>query len=455
MGRSQSTYLCQQCGHRSAKWLGRCPSCQQWNTFVEERAAGPSARGRPRTVREVRAATPITEVALGEVPRVTTGQRELDRVLGGGLVEGALTLISGPPGVGKSTLLLTCAERLAKAGHRTLYVSAEESIAQIRLRAERLGALDDDLFLLAETDLAQILSEIDAVAPAILIVDSVQTVYAPALDAAPGSVSQVREVCAQLMHVAKGTGVSTFVVGHVTKDGAIAGPKTLEHIVDTVLSFEATRGGPYRLLRAQKNRFGSTQELAVFEMRGEGLIEIENPSAFFLSERPQDAPGSIVTACVEGSRPLLVEVQGLCVQTALGTPRRTTLGVDSTRVALLAAVLERRCGLSLAGHDLFVNIAGGASVQEPAVDLPVALAVASSFRNLAIDGDLLAFGEIGLSGEVRAVERVEERLCEAHKLGFNRVLLPLGGADRLAAPKGVALLPVKTLDEAMEAVFDR
>lgn len=456
-GKTQTVFRCNECGNAERKWLGRCPACQSWNSFVEETVAkaAPSgrARGRGQGPRPATRAVPITEVRGEEVPRRPLGIGEIDRVLGGGLVRGSLTLIGGEPGVGKSTLLLTAARQLAQGGMRTLYVSAEESVAQTRLRAERLGALHDELLLLAETDLDLVHAEIDRTAPEALVIDSVQTVYVPDLEAAPGSVSQVREVTARMMHLAKVRGISTFLVGHVTKDGAIAGPKTLEHMVDAVLSFEGTRSGPYRVLRASKNRFGSTNESAVFEMRGEGLVEVENPSALFLAERPAGSPGSIVTAALEGTRPILVEVQGLCVAAPFGNPRRTTVGIDSTRCAVIAAVLERRCGLAIAGHDVFVNVAGGVTLSETAADLPVALALASSLKNRPAPDDLVAFGEVGLSGEVRAVQRVEARLAEAKELGFRRVLLAKTNVDRLEVPDGIELLPVRSLDDALDACF--
>lgn len=453
----KTSYRCVTCGHAEGKWHGRCPGCGDWNTLQEERVTThrASARGRPAAgARAAGRATAITDIDGADLPRRALGVGELDRVLGGGLVTGSLTVIGGEPGVGKSTLLLTVATRLAAAGLRTLYVSAEESIGQTRMRAERTGALHEDLFLLAETDLSVVLDEIERLAPKALILDSVQTVYVPELDAAPGSVSQVREVTARVMHLAKNEGVSTFLVGHVTKDGVIAGPKTLEHMVDTVLSFEGTRAGPFRILRALKNRFGSTNEIAVFEMQGEGLSPVDNPSALFLAERPLGTPGSVVTATMEGTRPLLVEVQGLCVATAFGNPRRTTLGFEQTRCALLAAVLERRCGISLAGQDLFVNVAGGVTLEDTAADLPVALALASSLRNRAVPSELVAFGEVGLSGEIRGVQRTDTRLIEASRLGFTRALLPESSVDRVTPPKGMVLLPVRSLDEALEAVFE-
>ena len=395
----------------------------------------------------------ITEVNIESVPRRALKLGDLDRVLGGGLVPGSLVLVGGEPGVGKSTLLLEVAKRLASLGERTLYVSAEESLAQTRLRAERLGALHHELFLLSETDLSVVLQEVERTAPKVLIVDSVQTVYAPDLDSAPGSVSQVREVTARAMQLAKQGGVTTLLVGHVTKEGSLAGPKTLEHMVDAVLAFESTRGGPHRVLRANKNRFGSTAEIAVFEMRGDGMIPVDNPSALFLAERPRGRPGSVVAATVEGSRALLVEVQALCVATAFGNPRRTTTGIDPTRVAMLSAVLERRCGVSLLGMDLFVNVAGGISLEEPAADLPVALAVASSLRGVAVDPELICFGEVGLSGEIRGVARVESRLEEAARLGFTRAVVPMTGSEGLKVPRGMTLLPVASLDEALSASF--
>lgn len=454
-GKVQRRWVCSACGAVERKWLGRCAACQAWNSLVEEVERAPSTgRGRPPVqAGRAGAARPITELDGTAVPRTALSIGELDRVLGGGLVEGSLVLIGGEPGVGKSTLLLTCAVQLARAGLRTLYVSAEESAGQTRLRAERTDALHDDLYLLAETDLGVVLGEVDRLRPQALILDSVQTVFAPELESAPGSVSQVREVCSRVMHLAKGQGISTFLVGHVTKEGALAGPRTLEHMVDAVLSFEPTRGGPYRILRSTKNRFGSTHEIAVFEMKGQGLEGVDNPSALFLAERPVGQPGSVVTCALEGTRPLLVEIQGLVVDAPFGTPRRTTLGVDSGRVALLAAVLERRCGLSLTGQDLFVNAAGGVSVEETAVDLPVALAIGSSLRNRPVDEGLVCFGEIGLSGEIRAVQRAEARLGEARRLGFTRALLPAGNLERLEAPEGMALLGVATLEEALEAAL--
>lgn len=450
MGKPETIFTCQSCGHVERKWAGKCTSCGGWSTFVEE-TAGERKRAAPLTRSK---AQRITDVDGAAVPRAPIGMGDLDRVLGGGLVPGSLVLIGGEPGVGKSTLLLEMARRLATQGARVLYLSAEESPAQTRLRAERLGALHPEILLLAETDLSLVEAEARAQHPSVLIVDSVQTVRAPELTSAAGSVSQVREVTARLTELAKRDGVTTLLVGHVTKDGALAGPKTLEHMVDAVISFEQTRAGAHRVLRATKNRFGSTNEIAVFEMRGEGLIPVDNPSALFLAERPVGRPGSAVAVTVEGTRPLLVEVQALCVQTPFGNPRRTTTGIDQVRVAMLAAVLERRAGLSLLGHDLFVNVAGGATLDEPAADLPVALAVASSLRQRAVDQLLCAFGELGLSGEVRGVARAEARLEEARRLGFTRALVPLAGTEQVRVPDGLTLVRVASLDEALEVALD-
>lgn len=450
MGKPETIYTCQACGHVERKWSGKCTSCGGWSTFVEE-IAGERKRAAPATRAR---AQRITDVDGASVPRAPVGMGDLDRVLGGGLVPGSLVLIGGEPGVGKSTLLLEMARRIAEQGARVLYVSAEESPAQTRLRAERLGALHDNILLLAETDLSLVESEARAQRPKVLIVDSVQTVHAPELTSAAGSVSQVREVAARVMDLAKRDGITTLLVGHVTKDGAIAGPKTLEHMVDAVLSFEQTRAGAHRVLRATKNRFGSTNEIAVFEMRGEGLAAVDNPSALFLAERPIGRPGSAVAVTLEGTRPLLVEVQALCVQTPFGNPRRTTTGIDQVRVAMLAAVLERRAGMSLLGHDLFVNVAGGATLDEPAADLPVTLAIASSLRNRAVDRVLCAFGELGLSGEVRGVARAEARLEEVRRLGFTRALVPVAGTDQLLVPAGLTLVRVSSLDAALEAALE-
>jgi DNA repair protein RadA/Sms len=454
MGKSETIFSCQACGHVERKWTGKCPSCAAWSSFVEERPARKSPAGGlgERLGRPGSKAVAITDVRANDVPRLQLGFGDLDRVLGGGLVPGSLVLVGGEPGVGKSTLLLDIARRLAAADATTLYVSAEESLAQTRMRAERLGALDARILLLAETDLGAVVDEVRRLRPRALILDSVQTVSSPDLEAAPGSVSQVREVTARALQLAKTDGVTTLLVGHVTKEGGLAGPKTLEHMVDAVLSFESA--GSHRVLRSTKNRFGSTHELAVFEMRGDGLRPVENPSALWIAERPKGRPGSVVAATVEGTRPLLVEVQALCVATPFGNPRRTTTGIDQVRVAMLAAVLERRCGLSLLGQDLFVNVAGGVTLDEPAADLPCALAIASSLRNKPIDPRLACFGEVGLAGEMRGVGRAEGRLEEIARLGFARALVPVAGTDGIEAPAGLTVFRASSLEEALEVAFE-
>jgi DNA repair protein RadA/Sms len=381
------------------------------------------------------------------------GIAELDRVLGGGVVPGSFILIGGDPGIGKSTLLLQAADRLARCGP-VLYVTAEESIRQVKLRGERLGVSADPLFLLAETSLEAIFDRVKELKPAFLVVDSIQTIFTGALESAPGSVSQVRECAGRLMHLAKGEGIPTFIVGHVTKDGAIAGPRVLEHMVDTVLYFEGDPGHPYRILRAVKNRFGSTNEIGVFEMKEAGLAEVANPSELFLAERPEGAAGSAVVPSLEGSRPILVELQALVSGASFGTPRRTTMGIDHGRVSLLVAVLEKKVGLSLLSQDIFLNVAGGVRLDEPAVDLGVLAALASSHLNRPIPPRTILFGEVGLAGEVRAVSRPELRIKEAARLGFDRCFLPAGNLKNLEAPAGMELIGVRSAAEALEGVFD-
>lgn len=445
----ETAFVCNSCGASTHKWMGKCPSCGQWNTLVEEVVHHVS----PKNVHRARGtthATSIVDVEHEHTKRYQVGIGELDRVLGGGLVPGAVMLLGGEPGIGKSTLLLTTAFQLAKAGLTILYVSGEESLSQIRMTAERLSALHSNLFLMAETDLGIAQKEVDRIKPQVLILDSVQTLFVPELDSAPGTVSQVREVTGQIVKIAKTEKISTFLIGHITKEGAIAGPRLLEHMVDTVLYFESTRAGSYRILRAHKNRFGSTNEIGVFEMRGNGLAEVSNPSAFFLAERPVGKPGSAVAVTIEGTRPLLVEVQALCVSTLFGNPRRTTLGVDSTRTALLAAVLERRAGLNLAGQDLFVNVAGGVSLIETAADLPVCLAIASSLTNKPVNPHIACFGEVGLSGEIRGVSKTDARLAEAKHMGFHTVVLPKTGLEQIKIPSGLKVIPVTSIDDAIE-----
>jgi len=446
-------YVCQECGHESPKWLGRCPACEAWNTLVEELAEPATAAagaGRPRST--AGGPLPIAEVALDPEPRVAVGIGEVDRVLGGGLVPGSLVLISGDPGIGKSTLVLQIAQRVA-AARPVLYVSGEESVRQTKMRAARLGVDSPGLLVLAETDLEEIGAQVERHRPGLLIVDSIQSVYRPDLPAAPGTVGQVRECTGELLRLAKSDdGPAVVVVGHVTKEGAIAGPRVLEHMVDTVLYFEGERHHAYRLLRVTKNRFGSTNEIGVFEMGGRGLVEVSDPSALFLSERPTDAPGSVVVCAVEGSRPLLLEVQALVTRTPFGLPRRTAAGVDANRTLLLLAVLEKRAGLHLMSFDVYVSVAGGVRVDEPALDLGMACAVASSHRERPADPATVVVGEVGLAGEVRAVSRIAGRVAEAQKMGFRRVVLPRANLPGLEAPGGIELVGVEEIREALDLV---
>jgi DNA repair protein RadA/Sms len=447
LARVRSVYRCEACGHVEPKWLGRCPACQEWSSLIEQidapapRIAGAADGASPIAVTDV--------VELGPADRRASGIGELDRVLGGGLVAGSLILLGGDPGVGKSTLLTQALAGYARTGASVLYASGEESVAQVALRARRLGADVKTLRLVAETDVEKVLAHARALRPAVLALDSIQTVFTPELDSIPGALAQVRECAARLMAFAKTSGTPTILVGHVTKDGAIAGPKTLEHLVDVVLQFEGDGGSPYRILRGHKNRFGSTQELGVFEMRGAGLAEVENPSALLLAERPIGAPGSVVVAAGDGQRPLLVEVQALVAPAAAGIGRRTAAGVDGNRVSLLLAVLAQRAACDVLRDDIFVNVAGGMRLVEPAADLGVACAIASSARGRAVDAKTVVFGELGLAGEIRAVPMVEARLAEARRLGFTRCLLPAQNHARLESDLGMDLVPVDRLSTAL------
>jgi DNA repair protein RadA/Sms len=454
--KAKTVYACADCGHSSPKWLGQCPACRAWNTMHEEVSA-PEPRSGPRGFVSGESPSrplPLAEVEASEEARLRTGIGELDRVLGGGVVPGSLVLLGGDPGIGKSTLLLAALERLARGagGRPVLYVSGEESARQVKLRADRLGVSAPNLHLYAETDATKVLHAAEKLRPAVLAVDSIQTQYLPDLLSAPGTVSQIREVSARLMAFAKTTETPTFLVGHVTKDGSIAGPRVLEHMVDTVLYFEGGGAHPYRVLRAHKNRFGSASEIGVFEMKGGGLAEVANPSALFLAERPEDAPGSAVAAALSGTRTVLVEVQALVSPAGYGTPRRTALGLDSNRVALLAAVLEKKVGLDVLGCDLFVNVAGGLTLDDPASDLACVAALASSFRDRAIPARTIVLGEVGLAGEVRAVAQADARLAEAARLGFTRAVLPAANARHAEAPAGIELAGVATVGEALDAV---
>ncbi|SDE57585.1 DNA repair protein RadA [Desulfuromonas thiophila] len=450
----RSLYCCSQCGYQSPKWLGRCPDCQAWNTLIEEQIPGSNGGAAHRPVTgPAAAALRLTEIASTHQLRQRSGIDELDRVLGGGIVPGAFTLLGGDPGIGKSTLILQAVGRLARQAP-ALYVTAEESCLQVKLRAERLQVDADQLYLLAETALELIFEKADSLKPAVLVIDSIQTIYSTALESAPGSVSQVRDCAGRLMQWAKSSGIPTFIVGHVTKDGSIAGPRVLEHMVDTVLYFEGDPGHPYRILRAVKNRFGSTNEIGVFEMRESGLREVHNPSELFLAERAEEAAGSVVIPALEGSRPILVELQALVSSAPYGTARRTAMGIDHNRVSLLVAVLEKKAGLSLLSHDIFVNVAGGVKLDEPAADLAILAALASSHLNRVVPGRTLVFGEAGLAGELRAVSRPELRIQEAARLGFSRCLLPAGNARNLDAPAGLQLIAVRSVAEALERLFD-
>jgi DNA repair protein RadA/Sms len=449
--RPRTAYGCTSCGHVEPRWLGRCPACQEWSTLVEHvDAARDAPRPSARGVSDGAGPQPITEVSeIGRADRLTTRIGELDRVLGGGLVAGSLVLLGGDPGVGKSTLLVQALAGLAAPGERrVLYATGEESVAQTAMRARRVGAATERLRVVAETDVEKVLAHAHSEPPDVLAIDSIQTVYTPLLDSIPGSLAQVRECASRLMQYAKTSGVPTILVGHVTKDGGIAGPKTLEHLVDVVLQLEGD-GGPYRILRAHKNRFGSTQEIGVFEMRGAGMAEVANPSAHLLAERPVGAPGSVVVASADGARPLLVEIQALVVPGAAGVGRRPAAGVDGNRVSLLLAVLAQRAACDVLDRDIFVNVAGGVRLAEPAIDLGVACAIASSARGRAIDATTVMFGEVGLAGEIRAVPLGEQRLAEAARLGFSRALIPAQNKARLDVVPGLELVAVDRLSTAL------
>ncbi len=446
----KTIFFCSNCGYESTKWMGQCPGCHEWNTFAEEpvRTGGmrQSPAGRKRTLaRPVK----LSEVTAETNERTSTGFTELDRVLGGGIVTGSMILIGGDPGIGKSTILLQVCKNLAGRGRNVLYISGEESLAQIRMRADRIGGEAESLYLLCETNLADIREIIEEQKPDVCVIDSIQTMYNEEVSSAPGSVSQVRESTGVLLMLAKGLGISVFIVGHVTKEGAVAGPRVLEHMVDTVLYFEGDRHASYRILRGVKNRFGSTNEIGVFEMRGSGLVQVENPSEYMLSGRPVDASGSVVTCAVEGSRPLLLEIQALVARSGFGMPRRTAAGTDYNRVNLLMAVLEKRCGIDLASFDAYVNIAGGIRMTEPALDLGITMAIASSYQDVVIPEKLVAFGEVGLSGEVRAVSQVENRVMEAKRLGFETVVLPKANMKSCRNIQGIKMIPVGTVREAI------
>ncbi len=469
--KKETGYFCKECGYESAKWMGQCPACREWNTFVEQPAkmtiagvtAGGGRSGRSSgagkgtgsgsfsalsLTGEAKHPVPLSKVQDAEEIRWKTGYEELDRVLGGGIVKGSMLLVGGDPGIGKSTLLLQVTGNMAAAGHQVLYVSGEESIRQIKLRADRIGRMSDNLRFMCETDLELIAQTLLAEKPDMAVIDSIQTMFNSSVQGAPGSIAQVRETTAILMRLAKETGITIFIIGHVTKEGTVAGPRVLEHMVDTVLYFEGDRYASYRILRGVKNRFGSTNEIGIFEMRSEGLCEVKNASEYMLSGRPKDASGSVVSCAIEGTRPMLTEVQALVCKSNFGFPKRQATGTDYNRVSLLMAVLEKRLGVPLSEYDAYVNLAGGIRQNEPALDLGIALAIISSYRNLAVDDKLMAFGEVGLSGEVRMVTMADIRVQEAAKLGFTTCILPKSNLHGIKCPEGIRLIGVESLKEA-------
>lgn len=452
----KTAFFCQECGYESPKWMGQCPGCKQWNTFVEETVVTGQGKtaGVGNVVRKAADPIPLSQVEIHEEERLCTGIKELDRVLGGGIVGGSLTLVGGDPGIGKSTLLLQVCRNLAQKT-QVLYISGEESLKQIKLRAQRIGAFSDRLLLLCETNLDVIRQTIEKRRPDVVIIDSIQTMFHEEVASAPGSVSQVREATGVFLQIAKGLGVSIFIVGHVTKDGSVAGPRVLEHMVDTVLYFEGDRHASYRILRGVKNRFGSTNEIGVFEMREEGLAEVANPSEFMLNGRPEGASGSVVACSMEGTRPILIEIQALVCKSSFGLPRRTAAGTDTNRVNLLMAVLEKRLGVHLSDSDAYVNIAGGIKMNEPAIDLGILLAIVSSYRDIVIDDKTLVFGEVGLSGEVRAVSMAEQRVHEARKLGFTTIILPAVNMKSVQNITDICLIPVETIRDAVNFLMKK
>jgi DNA repair protein RadA/Sms len=454
---SGSKFVCQNCGHESVQWLGRCPDCGEYATIVEQiietESKPKTGRGLSEFVGSFAPPASVTEIKSSASSRVSTGISEFDRVLGGGVVEGSLVLIGGDPGIGKSTLLTQVANNLSCTAGRVLYVSGEESVEQIKLRSDRLGVASDELMLATETNIEAVLNYIESTKPRFVIIDSIQAVYHPELVSASGTVSQVKACASELARVAKTAGIPIFIVGHVTKEGALAGPRVLEHMVDTVLYFEGDRHMAYRLLRAVKNRFGSTDELGVFEMKEMGLTEVSNPSASLLSERTKHGSGSVVTATMEGTRPILVEIQALAAPSYFTSPRRATTGVDYNRAVMILAVLEKRAGFALANKDVYLNAAGGLRVAEPAADLAIALAVASNFRDRIVDYDLIVLGEMGLAGEIRGVTQAEKRLNEAARLGFTRAVLPKRNTSKIKKVNGIEMIGVETIREAVHVVL--
>lgn len=450
MAKAKQIYFCQECGYESAKWQGQCPACKNWNTFVEEKIVVGAGKHSGKT--EAAAPTSILNVTTSEDTRIGTGMKELDRVLGGGIVQGSLTLVGGDPGIGKSTLLLQVCRNLTATAHKVLYTSGEESLQQIKLRAERLGGFTKEMLLLCETNLDAVEGAITKVMPEIVVIDSIQTMFIEEIGSGAGSVSQVREVTARLMRIAKQLNIAIFIVGHVTKEGTVAGPRTLEHMVDTVLYFEGEKNAIYRILRGVKNRFGSTNEIGVFEMKDTGLYEVDNPSKVMLNGRPLDASGSVVVCSMEGTRPILIEIQALVCQSNFNLPRRTSVGIDYNRVNLLMAVLEKRAGMMLAGSDAYVNLAGGMRLNEPAIDLGIIIAIVSSFKNVPVDSKTIIFGEVGLAGEVRGVSMAARRVKEAAKMGFTSCILPKINCEGLEDVEGIKIIGVKNVAEALSVI---
>ncbi len=453
MAKGKSTiFFCQNCGYESSKWMGQCPGCREWNTMVEETVVTAGKGKSTKTAHEKAVPASFSEISLEKEERMQTHIEELNRVLGGGLVPGSLTLVGGDPGIGKSTLLLQVCREMSADGHKVLYISGEESLKQIKLRANRIGEFSDNMRLLCETNLEIIEETLEREKPEIVVVDSIQTMYQESVSAAPGSVSQVREATGVFMRLAKGLNISILIVGHVTKEGTVAGPRVLEHMVDTVLYFEGDRHASYRILRGVKNRFGSTNEIGVFEMEADGLHEVKNPSEFMLNGKPEEASGSIVVCSMEGTRPILIEIQALICRSNFGIPRRQAIGTDFNRVNLLMAVLEKRLGLQMGNCDAYVNIAGGIRISEPAIDLGIALAIISSFKNKVIDEKTIAMGEIGLSGEVRAVSMIPVRVQEAKKLGFTTCIIPAVCVDSVKNIRDITILGVKSVADAMQLI---
>lgn len=455
MAKIKTKYVCQECGYENSKWLGKCPECSKWNTFVEEIEDKRSKSNKEVFVIDKSSSRPlnINSIETIKEQRFSTCINELDRVLGGGVVKGSLVLVGGDPGIGKSTLLIQVASNVANSGKKVLYISGEESASQIKMRAQRLGIQSDNLYIFAENNLSIIEAHLEGVNPDLIIVDSIQTVFSPEITSAPGTVSQIKEGTSRFMKISKKMGISTFVVGHVTKEGSLAGPKVLEHMVDTVLYFEGERFNTYRLIRAVKNRFGSTNELGVFEMRELGLVELENPSKILIAEKPKDVAGSVIISTVEGTRPMLLELQALVSPTSFGIPKRTATGVDYNRVSLLMAVLEKRVGMQIQNQDVYINVVGGLKVNEPSIDLGIIMSIASSFRNIPIDGNVAITGEVGLTGEIRAVSFIEKRIAECKKLGFTKMVIPKSNYEAVKDIKDIEICPVDSVRQAINIVL--